>query len=218
MTKNKKILFLTFLIIVSGYFLYKLFFQEEIIPLSIEQRNLEHNTAQEIKLEGGRTYTVDNKKFKQGYYDISCIEGSVKIDGVNLSDKDQYLGVPFYFKNEIKIEGEGTLLFSPAKFKTYTQQDNLYIFENKSVILQVGKEIEEGTYSLEVENKKNTPYYLFVAGNNYDDSEGLFSFDIRDNKKDIEFSIKEGDLLKILNFSDREANLKIKLIKKGDFE
>lgn len=213
MTRNKTILFFSSLTLIFGFLSYKYLFQQETKPLTNEHRNSSENTATEIKLEAGKSYIVDNKKFKQGFYDITCLDGIVNINDINMSAKDRYLGVPFYYKNKISIEGKGTLLLSPAKFEIESQPKNTYTLNNTSAIYQAGEEIKEGIYNLEVINNKNTPFYIFVTINNYDDSQTLQSFDIKKTKNNINFPIKKGEFIKLLNLSNPDTDIEIKLTK-----
>ncbi|MCY8935675.1 hypothetical protein [Peribacillus frigoritolerans] len=214
MTKNRKKVFFLLVLFIVGYVSFQYLFQKEDIPLTIEQRNKNKNTASRLVLKAGDTYKVDNKKFKQGFYDITLVKGNAKIKNVFLNEGDQILGVPFYNNNSISIEGKGTVLLSPAEFTKVSLQKGIYILNNKSVIYQAGKEIEEGTYNLQVVNNEKNPFYIFVDINNYDeDSKNGKSFDIRNTSDNIKFSIKNGEFLKIFNWSENKTDISVKLIK-----
>lgn len=185
----------------------------EPIPITIENRNVEANPAEKIQLKSSilKSYKVDNKNFKPGYYDITAIKGNVDMGTIQLSEGEQYLGTPYFSNNVISVKGNGVVQFTPAKFKAETLKNGTYSLQNKSVIYQAGVEIEPGTYKLKVTNNSNTPFYVFVNINNYaENSVDAKSFDIR--KSDTyTFSIKNGEIIKILNWSKDKTDLTVKM-------
>ncbi|MGM0807471.1 MAG: hypothetical protein ACQET8_22460 [Bacillota bacterium] len=216
MTKTRKIVFLLLVLLIIGFLSYQYLFQKENTPLTFEQRYKDKNTASKLELKAGQDYKVDNKKFKQGFYDITSLKGNVKVNNVFLDKGDKLLSMPFYYNNSISVKGEGKVLLSPAEFQEIPTQNGINILDNESGVFQVGKEIEAGNYTIQVFNKKNSAFYVFVNINNSDEnSKDAKSFNIR-NTSEKKVSIKEGDILKIFNWSKNKTDISIKLTKEGN--
>lgn len=222
--KNRKVISVSSLIIIFSVFGFIIgafvFYSNnaiikrvEPIPITIENRNINTNPAEKIQLKSSiwKSYKVDNKNFKPGYYDISAIKGNVNIANIHLSKGDKYLGKSYFSNNVISVKGNGVVQLTPAKFKRETLENGTYTLQNKSVKYQAGVEIEPGTYNLKVTNNSKTPFYVFVDINNYaENSIDAQSFDIR-NSDTYTFSIKEGEIIKILNWSKDNTDLTVKM-------
>lgn len=183
------------------------------IPITLKNRNIETNPAEKIQLKSSiwKSYKVDNKNFKPGYYDITAIKGDVDIQNVHLKKGDQYLGAQFYSNNVISVGGKGIIKLTPAEFKKEPLENGVYILNNKSVKYQAGVEIEPGTYQVQIENHTKNPFWVFAQV--YSDNPSQ-SQDIR-NSKACTFSVKEGEILEISNWSkeDTDLTVKMKLVK-----
>ncbi|MBD7938284.1 hypothetical protein H9655_14715 [Cytobacillus sp. Sa5YUA1] len=181
------------------------------VSSSIKGRNSKENLAQEITLKSGGTYKVDNKNFKPGFYDIISLEGNAEIASVNLHKGERFLSKQIFKNNSIEVEGNGMLLLCPSEFKKEKMINKVYTLKDKSVSYQAGEEIEPGTYELQVTNEIESSFYVFVDINNYEENSlDAQSFNIRDTGT-YTFSIKEEEMLEILNWSDKDTELKIKM-------
>lgn len=202
--------FLLLLVLIGGYSSYNHFFNKvEAIPLTNEERNSNLNPAENIELKGGSSYKVDNENFKPGFYDIKSLKGNVRIGNVLLNEGDQYLGKQYFSNNSVSVEGNGLLQLTPAKFKKEDLVNGTYTISNKSVIYQAGVEIEPGAYTIQVNNNSKTPFYVFVDIND-DDGNSVQTFDIKKFNA-YTFSIKQGEVLEILNWSEDDTDLIVKL-------
>ncbi|RDY69112.1 hypothetical protein DXT76_16790, partial [Halobacillus trueperi] len=168
--RNKKIVSASSLIVifsVLGFFLGGFVFYSNNatiksvtpIPVTAELRNVNENPAEKIQLQSSiwKSYQVDNKDFKPGYYDITAIEGNVEIDNIQLSEGEKLLGKKYFSNNNISVRGNGIVQLTPARFKEEKLVDKTYTFSNKSVFYQGGKEIKPGTYNIQVLNSSKKP-------------------------------------------------------------
>jgi hypothetical protein len=184
------------------------------IALTDKNRNVQKNPAKEIQLKSSswKQYKVDNKTFRPGYYDITALEGTVDIGSVHLKKGDQYLGVEFFSNNLISVKGNGIAKLTPADFKKESLENGVYTLRNKSVVYKVGDEIQPGTYKIKVINNKDSNFYLFTNISNSNLTQVRSSFDIK-SSKEYTFTIKECEVLQLLNWSSSNTDLIIKLIK-----
>jgi Holliday junction resolvase len=202
--------FLLILVLIGGYSSYNHSFKTvEAIALTNKERNINLNPAENIQLKGSGSYKVDNKNFKPGFYDIKSLKGNVRIGNVLLSEGDQYLGKQYFSNNSVSVKGNGLLQLTPAKFKKEALVNGTYTISNKSVIYQAGVEIESGLYTIQVNNNLKTPFYVFVDIND-DDGNSVQTFDIKKSNT-YTFSIKQGEVLEILNWSEDDTDLIVKL-------
>ncbi|UFU01411.1 zf-HC2 domain-containing protein [Radiobacillus kanasensis] len=186
-----------------------------VTTISIEdKRNKATNSAKPVVIDSSfwKSNQVDNEEFMPGYYDIEVIEGNIRVENVRLEKGDKYLGAAFYSNNLISVKGDGTAKFTPAKFEKVQAESKEWILTNKSVIYQVGNEIPPGTYEVKVANKQDRPFSVYVGVYNQSGTQTIQSVDLRDPDS-YTISIENGQLLKILNWSDNETDLSITLTK-----
>lgn len=182
------------------------------ITLTDKNRNVQNNPAKEIQLKSSswKQYKVDNKTFRPGYYDITALEGTVDIGSVHLKKGDQYLGVEFHSNNLISVKGDGIVKLTPAQFKKESLENGVYSLRNKSVVYKVGDEIQPGTYKIKVINHTDTDFYVFANISNSNQNQVRNSFDIK-SSKEYTFTVKEGEVLKLLNWSSGNTDFIITL-------
>jgi hypothetical protein len=210
MKKEYKIRFILLISMLFGFFTYQYFYKNaDAEPLTSKERNTNLNPAREISLEGDRSYKVDNKEFKAGFYDIKSVKGNLSVGGILISQGDVILSRPFYLNNKISIKGKGVIHLTPAKFSKETFTKKSYQLSNKSVIYKAGVEIEPGTYTIQVFNQFNKRFYVFFDIKDINDNT-LQTIDIK-NSDIYTFTLKKGDEIKILNWSKDISDLTIDL-------
>ncbi|MGG0655469.1 zf-HC2 domain-containing protein [Rummeliibacillus pycnus] len=186
----------------------------EPIELFDTNRNVQENPAKEILLKSSswKQYKVDNKTFSPGYYDITALEGTVEIGSVHLKKGDQYLGAQFYSNNLISVKGSGIAKLTPAKFITELLENGVYTISNKSVVYKVGDEIQPGSYKINVISNNDANFYVFASVSNSNLSQVRNSLDIK-NSKEYTLTVKEGEVLQLLNWSSGNTDFTITLSK-----
>ncbi|MCO7175014.1 hypothetical protein ACFP7A_03890 [Sporolactobacillus kofuensis] len=211
MTKNKKIVFVVLILALAGVLISRYLLSDE--SYKTFRRNTKSNTAQMITLRSGNTYTVDNKRFKPGYYDIKATSGHVTVGIIHLKKGDRIVNRLYTMNNKVQVSGKGAALLTPSKFKKIIVQNKRFELLNETGNFRAGQEIESGTYKLSVENNKNTPFELFVQVVDAKTFQEKNSDDIKKNRDTFEFKLKKGEDLQLTNFSKKDTDLVIELIK-----
>lgn len=142
MKRNKKIFgYILIFSLVIFIFVYKV--QQNKGNLSLENRNIKNNSAEEVILN--TEYGVVGKDLNPGFYDIYSNESSGgEIDSLKILPNKEVKSVPLFLNNQIEMKG--TLTFKPSKFeKLYFSKDNISIVSN-SIYLLVGTNVKEGNY------------------------------------------------------------------------